>query len=428
MHENPSLRQAFGYIASTCFKTGPPGGVGVELEWLVRDGAEPGSRVDPSRITPRLPGDALAGVLSREPGGQIELSTPCYRDLEGCLAAATSDMARLRAALAPAGLLLDGDGLDPLRPPRRVLDLPRYEAMERHFDRAGPEGREMMCCTAAVQVSLDAGADDDDVRRRWQLLNRLAPVLVGAFANSPFRGGAATGWRSTRQRVWSRLDRSRTAPPPRAGATPRGAPGLHPGATYARYALDAQVMCVRRDGPDWSAPAGLTMRDWLRADGRGRLGHPSYDDLDYHLGTLFPPVRARGFLELRVIDAQPDDRWVAPVAAAYALVEDPVAADTVAAAVDRLDPATAMERAARDGLSDPGLAAAALACFGAALSALPRLGASARTVRAVENHVERYVARARTPADDRLDAFRRTGRASLLPAPHPSPTEEASPP
>jgi gamma-glutamylcysteine synthetase len=51
------------------------------------------------------------------------------------------DLAALRDAAAAVGLELCGYGLDPLRPPRRLLDLPRYAAMERFFDREGPWGR-----------------------------------------------------------------------------------------------------------------------------------------------------------------------------------------------------------------------------------------------------------------------------------------------
>ncbi|MGZ4582263.1 MAG: hypothetical protein ACXVXG_16645, partial [Nocardioidaceae bacterium] len=65
------------------------------------------------------------------------------------------------------------------------------------------------------------------------------------------------------------------------------------------------------------------------------------------------------------------------------------------------------------GLSDPALAAVTMECFGAALAALPRLGASTRTVQAVQAHTERYVVRARTPADDRLDLYRRTGQTAM---------------
>mgnify|MGYP000225654865 CR=1 FL=1 len=41
-------------------------------------------------------------------------------------------------------------------------------------------------------------------------------------------------------------------------------------------------------------------------------GFPTTDDLTYHLTTLFPPVRPRGWLELRMIDGLPPEWW--PVA------------------------------------------------------------------------------------------------------------------
>ena len=52
------------------------------------------------------------------------------------------------------------------------------DAMEAYFDGDGPAGRVMMASTAAVQVSLDAGADERDVRRRWPSVGRVA-LLVG---------------------------------------------------------------------------------------------------------------------------------------------------------------------------------------------------------------------------------------------------------
>jgi glutamate--cysteine ligase len=54
-----------------------------------------------------------------------------------------------------------GLGADPLRPPLRLLRTPRYDCMEAYFTAAGEPsasaGPAMMCSTAAVQVSLDAG-------------------------------------------------------------------------------------------------------------------------------------------------------------------------------------------------------------------------------------------------------------------------------
>ena len=388
-----SAGDAIEYIATTCLTPGTPGTVGVELEWFVHDERDPYARVDPDRVTAALPdGDELAGSVSREPGGQVELSSAAAPSLGDAVATAAADMASLRAGMGAAGLRLSGGGADPYRPPVRVRDAPRYVAMESYFDRAGPHGRTMMCGTASVQVCLDAGLPGGGpagMARRWRVAHAIGPVLVGAFANSPCHAGRPTGWKSTRQAVWGRLDPRRTSPPT----------GSDPAEAWARYALDAPVMCVRGPAP-WQVPLGLTLRDWLAGAGPRPV---TREDVDYHLTTLFPPVRPHGWLELRMIDAQHgDDGWLVPLAVATALVEDPVAADQALAATeswDSLEPGP-WRRAAARGLADRGMAGAAAACFAAALDALGRMDAPGAVRTAVERFVDTYVGRARCPADD----------------------------
>jgi ergothioneine biosynthesis glutamate--cysteine ligase EgtA len=427
--ERFSEAEAEAFVARTCFKTGPPRLLGVELEWLVRDVAGPAAVVTGERLDAALAAvpDLRAGHITVEPGGQVELSTFPRSGLTSCVAAAADDIAALRRSLAGHGLALVGDGLDPSRAPTRILDLPRYAAMEAFFDREGPEGRVMMCSTASVQVCVDAGDEAGggqptpwsrsasasqapprlaapSFRERWRLLHALAPILIATFANSPFAGGRPSGWRCTRQAVWSRLDPSRT----RAAFQPSG--DQDPRAAWVRYALDARVLCVRdaagEERADWTAPPGLTFAQWLRGDGPRPV---TVDDLAYHLGTLFPPVRARGHLEVRYVDAQPGNDWMVVPAVLAALLDDAAAADRAAAAAEPLchDPAATI-RAARDGLADPRLAKSARICFDAALGALDRIGGAALRP-AVEGFAERYVDRGRCPADERLDRWRRTG-------------------
>ena len=182
--------------------------------------------------------------------------------------------------LARHGLTAVPVALDPVRPARRLLRTPRYDAMQDYFDRRGESGLTMMTGTAAVQINLDAGADAVDVARRWSLLHAVGPALVAAFANSPLHLGRVTGWKSTRQRVVSTMD-------PTRGAAPRGP---DPVTAWAEYALDAPVMMCRREG-DWLAAPGFTFRDWV--GGITGFAPPTDDDLAYHLTTLFPPVRPR---------------------------------------------------------------------------------------------------------------------------------------
>ncbi|MFF8771154.1 ergothioneine biosynthesis glutamate--cysteine ligase EgtA [Kitasatospora sp. NPDC015120] len=422
---------ARSHMAGVCFKIGPPRLVGVEVESFVHDERCPDQPVPPERLNAALDALPLGGPdgtslpsgsrLTLEPGGQVELSSPPADSLTACVADTRRDLGALRAAFAAQGLRLTGTGTDPLARPRTmVLDHPRYLAMERHFDAAGPWGRIMMTGTASLQVCLDAGAEDGPhaLERRWLLAHRLGPVLVAAFANSPLLDGRPTGHRSTRQTVWSRMDPSRTLAPAPGRGDPREA--------WADYVLDAEVLCVRRhDGLPWTAPAGLTFGDWLRGGGERP---PTLADLDYHRTTLFPPVRPHGHLELRMIDAQPGDGWVVPTALVTALLDDPLAGDAALAALEPLQPprddprpprSDLWRRAAALATADPGLRRAALACFAAADAALGRLPGAERLRATVAAYAERYPARGRCPADDQLDALRAGTRRT--------PPEEAAP-
>lgn len=363
----PDRAAAAAYVASICFKHGPPRFVGAELEWLVRSAARPTDRLDPAvllrALGPHAPGTLRASIpaepgaepsrlipdppeplpagstVTVEPGGQVEIATPPLEGLAALVDAIRIDTAAIRSRLAAEGLVLVDRASDPLRPPRRILRVPRYAAMEAAFDRVGPHGRTMMCSTSAVQVCLDAG-DGPAVTDRWQALHDLGPTLVATFANSPAVHGRRTGWKSSRLASWLTLDPERTRPP--------GALGPDPAAEWAERALDTSLLCVRRDDT-WSAPPAVTFGDWI--DGHGGLDvRPTREDLDYHLTTLFPPVRPHGHVEVRYLDEQPGDEWAVPVAVLTALLSDPQildrARDAVAPATDR------WAAAARHGLAD----------------------------------------------------------------------------
>ncbi|MFD7614570.1 ergothioneine biosynthesis glutamate--cysteine ligase EgtA [Streptomyces sp. NPDC059828] len=387
-----------------CFKTGPPRMVGIELEWLVHEPDHPDRPVEPSRLERVYSGVRelpLRSALTFEPGGQLELSSQPATSLMECIDSMAADLDTVRNALRASGLSLDGHGHDPWNPPRRLLHEPRYDAMERYLNRTGPAGRSMMCSSASVQVCLDAGFEEPGplgLGRRWQLAHLLGAVLVAAFANSPAGEGRPTGWRSTRQALWADLDPVRALAPD---------PGAQPRTGWAAHVLDTPVMCVRAAEGPWPSPEGLTFRQWIRT---GLPRPPTRADLEYHMTTLFPPVRPRGHLELRMIDAQSgEDGWKVPVAVTTALFDDPEAAEIAYRMVKPLaelaGPLPAPRNplwtaAARDGLTDPELHGAAVSCFGVALEALPRLGASSAVEKAVVEFFDRYVLPGRCPADD----------------------------
>jgi len=328
------------------------GTVGLEVEWIVVDPADPSRPVPGAEVLAAAGGPLPAGgTVGVEPGGQLELSTLSHPGPTAALDAAAADEAVLDARMEAAGLLLLDTGLDPFRPPVRSTDLPRYRAMESAFDARGPAGRLMMCATASLQVNVDFGADP---LATWRRAGLVAPVLAAAFANSPRRTSAGTVLASARSAVWAAIDPSRTRPVPTDHVD-----------RWTAYALDAEVLFVERAGGAVPVAGPFTLRRWIEHG--DALGGPDADDVATHLTTLFPPVRPRGWIECRFLDAlPPDDRGVA-VGALCALVSDATPleqlGDACAAAADAWPQVPA-------GTADPVLRAAAERCLDLAADVL----------------------------------------------------------
>ncbi|GIJ09452.1 ergothioneine biosynthesis glutamate--cysteine ligase EgtA [Micromonospora andamanensis] len=391
----PVLRDsaaAARHLARICFKTGPPVLTGVELEWTVHDAVDPVRPVDaarlraalgpygPTTLDPTSPALRLlrGSTMTVEPGGQLEISTPPRAGVAALIEATQSDVEQASRLLGAAGLTLGRAGIDPYRPPQPVIDTPRYRAMRQVFDRRGAAGRTMMYSTAGLQICLDAG-QPEHLLSRWRLVHAAGPPLLAAFATAGRHAGRDTGWASARMGAWWRIDPARTAPVWTPDLADRD-----PVAAWTAYVLAAPLLCVRSDGPDWTAPPDVTFADWID----GALHRPPrVDDLEYHVSTLFPPVRPRGYLEIRYLDAQPGRGWILPLAVLSALLSGP---DTTAAAIEVTAPAAdGWHRAARHGLRDVTLARAAAGLFDLARGALPRLALPSALHREIDNGLRR---------------------------------------
>jgi len=305
-----TARDVHRLVDEQCFRPSPSGRVGVEVEWLAVCLADPTQPVR-HEVVGEAGAELPAGSrLTFEPGGQVELSSPPLRGIGPACASIAADAAALTAALADHGVGLVGLGLDPGPARPRCVDSPRYEAMEAYFDAQCAAGRTMMRSTAAVQVNVDLGPTPADAARRWHRAHDVGPLLAAAFANSSLSGGAPSGWRSRRLAVWTDVDECRTA------AAADGNGEADPVRQWTDYALAARVMFIRCSDDDCVAVLdGTTFCEWIE---RGHpLGWPTEADLAEHLTTLFPPVRPRGYLEMRTIDALDDSQW--PVAAEMAV-------------------------------------------------------------------------------------------------------------
>lgn len=390
---------AASYVAARALVPTTTRRVGLELEMHLVDLDRPRVRPTWAAVTELisgLPPMPSASTVTVEPGGQVELSTPPHDDVVAAVAALALDRDALRDALAARGYGAAPLGADPARTPARTNPHPRYDAMERHFAARGcaGSGRSMMTATAALQVNLDAGPREG-WSARLALLRSMVPMLVAASSASPYLGGRESGWHSMRQETWHGIDHGRSDP------ITVGEPSV----AWALYALDAPVMLVREDDEMRAVIDRITFGDWLHDP--SVLGRPArLDDLDYHLTTLFPPVRPRGYLEIRCLDALPDRWWPALAALTVTLADDPVAADL---ATELCAPiATSWESAARRGPGDPDVRRALVGCAEVAAARVPE---------PLRPQVEAYaelVASGRTPCEELRETARTRGPLHLL--------------
>ena len=316
------------------------------------------------------------GRLSWEPGGQLEYaSPPCASPLKAAGLAAEV-VRRVASAAAEDGVRLLARGMDPatrVQDTRLLLDRPRYRRMTAHYRRRGPEGERMMRLTAGIHLNVDLGPDP---MARFRAANRLVPLLGAIFANSPRRQDADEAWRSHRSEQWRRLD------PSRSGVVD----GEDPEACYAEFAAGADAFLLGAD----DRPA-IPFAE--------HLDSASPSELAEHLTTLFPEVRPRGYLEIRVVDALPADLYPVVTAFTVGLLFDRDSTQALmrgpGASADRL------ERAGREGVRDPELRAEALEALGRAARTWERQGTPVgeRAARDLRRFAEGFTARGLDPGD-----------------------------
>ena len=397
-----TLDDAYAQATAAALTPSSVGQVGLELEFHLvdlREPLRPVSRDELRSLVGSIPPLPSGSAVTTEPGGQLELSTAVHVNVADSVAALKSDQEVVARAIRGAGFGLASIGADPARAPRRVLTSSRYVAMERHFDAVscGQAGREMMSSTASLQVNLNAGPEAGWADRVAHV-HRLGPVLIALSACSPFLAGCASGWRSMRQQTWERIDRERCGPMPVDG---------DPAHAWAAYALAAPVMLVRDASGDsaYAVTKRLSFAQWVAGNVSFRRP-PTGADLEYHLTTLFPPVRLRGYLEIRYLDAVPTRWWPALAGIVSTLIDDEVAAGRSAELCAGLE--NLWQTAARRGLHEAALRRAAIGCVDVAARRCP-----AELTQTVEDYAE-LLAQGRTPGNELRERAERVGPLAAM--------------
>ena len=261
-------------------------------------------------------------------------------------AEANSHLYQIKACATDVGVSFLDLGFDPKWDVPDVPRMPkdRYRIMADYMPRVGTLGLDMMFRSCTIQVNLDFESEHDMVQK-FQVGLALQPIATALFANSPFRDGVPSGYKSWRSHVWTDVDADR------CGILPFV---FEPGFGFERYtdyALDVPMYFVY-GAPTKAAPSGyadatqarITFRDFL--EGRNPVAgagvRPTIKDWETHLTTIFPEVRLKRFLEMRGADGGPWKEICALPALWVGLLYDSA---SLAAAVDLVADWTPTEHA-----------------------------------------------------------------------------------
>lgn len=366
---------------------------------------------------------ACGGQLTFEPGGQVEHSTRVHDNAIGAM----DDLVRVRGILtdlfAAEGCSTVALGVDPWH---RVDDVPqqlpggRYRAQAEFYERKGRFGRVMMRHSTSVQINLDFGDDARVAEERWAIANLVGPLITATFSTSPGRIRSEEGtFASRRAYVWRTLDPTRTGYS-RGFVESALGDGSDMGLAYADQVLDADVMLFQRPGfPDGMATGGpgFTFREWIER-GHPEHGAATQADLDYHMTTVFPEVRARGFMELRAADGLPLDLVGPFVVYLTGLVYDPTARGEALRVLEphRKDLDALWYRAAKEGLADTEVCGLCRWVWTLALEGAARMGKDyfrPEDLVAAEAFLERFVMDCRSTSDELDELLARAPREAL---------------
>ncbi|MAG56413.1 MAG: hypothetical protein CMJ83_08995 [Planctomycetes bacterium] len=417
------------------------GSCGVVLEWMVKDAAhtadgacpaphpDVGSRIatELSDLVPHLSdGPSLlelsgggplrlphGGHIGFSSGGQIRYESPLLPDPVRVVTDVRLHVGGLLHRLGGSGLRCVFQGMDPYHDPSDIplhLTNLRQRLMEAYLDQIGTHGQYAMRCAYALQVNLHPGFGMEGATR-LAAADRLAPIMAAIFAHSPLHRMSATPFVTRRLHHILNMDPARTAP---VGWRP----DEDPAETLLKHALAVPVM-LKDDGLGGAAALAdsPTFQDWCNLT--HPQGPPTLLDWQTHLSTLFPPVRHRGQIEIRITDAQ-EFRWFpVPLMLWWSLlwIGDPNEWCEPASGVTDIDRDAIAER----GIRNPNIVVAAHKIFDRALEILETSNSHRIPVSLlglVRAFRLRYLDRGRMPADDLIDRQHHTPGSGPAPSDH----------
>ncbi len=241
------------------------------------------------------------GAISLEPGGQFELSGAPLKTIFQTQAEVNRHFKQLNAVSEDVAAVCWGlnpwDGLDDVP----WMPKSRYAIMKQYLPTQGELAHWMMKMTCTIQANLDYTSENDAVDAVSTAL-RITPFVNALFANSPWREGKDSGFRSYRAHIWTKTDNARSGIPEFMYNRDWGF------SDYIEWAMDVPMFFIQR-GEDLIDMSGHSFRHFFENGFKSYT--PTMGDFELHLSTVFPEVRLKRYFEMRSADGGPVENILA---------------------------------------------------------------------------------------------------------------------
>lgn len=232
-------------------------------------------------------------AVNLEPAGQFELAIDAKKNIKDLDKSYKKIMKEIIPIFEEKNQYLETLGY---HPKSKIMDLKiipkdRYRYMQKYFKEfAGKYALNMMRGTASVQSAIDY-YNEEDFKKKFFVANALSAFMYSLYDNAYIFEGEVYEKRNLRQEVWEYCDKNRT--------------GVYDFAfdddmSYEKYAekiLNTDIIFVNENG-----------KDIYKADTKFEkiMDKDFSDEMIFHaLSIVFPDVRAKKYLEIRMPDAVP---------------------------------------------------------------------------------------------------------------------------
>lgn len=231
-------------------------------------------------------------MVSFEPGGQVEISIKPFESVMDIKKEYLGVKSEIESFLDEDQALISLG----YHPESKIEALPllpkkRYEFMFEALHQRGRRARNMMKGTASTQVSIDFDSEADFVKK-FRVANFLSPFISRLFDAAPVFEGKIYNGENLRVQIWDETDISRCKIP--IGAMD----GKFDYDAYCDYILNSEPILMIEDGGSYMTGHQTVLElDQKKPLSRTQLIHATT--------MVFPDIRVKQFLEIRIADAIP---------------------------------------------------------------------------------------------------------------------------